>query len=343
MWTLIDALRQARGHMLGAAGFGPAECDYRVVTSAPGWRLREYGDAQPSQQPLLIVAAPIKRPYIWDFAPKLSAVRYCLDRGLRVYMLEWIPPERADDCRGLDAYADQAIGACVASISGSPHGQKPFLIGHSLGGTLATIFAALNPQSLRGLVLLGAPLCFDQKSSRFRDAVVDMAPANASETGIVPGWVLSQCSALASPDTFVWSRFADIAMSIGEPSAMDLHTRVERWVLDEVPLSGRLVNQILAWLYRENRLCRGILRVANKWVGPSSAEVPVLAVVNADDEVAPTGAVAPFLEAMPTKDVRLIEHPGERGVGLQHLAILIGRRAYADVWPQIIGWIDGRR
>jgi len=27
---------------------------------------------------------------------------------------------------------------------------------------------------------------------------------------------------------------------------------------------------------------------------------------------------------------------------LQHLAILIGRRAHAEVWPQIISWLGAR-
>ena len=36
---------------------------------------------------------------------------------------------------------------------------------------------------------------------------------------------------------------------------------------------------------------------------------------------------------------RVIEYPGETGVGLQHLAILVGRQAYAHVWLEIVSWI----
>jgi polyhydroxyalkanoate synthase len=36
---------------------------------------------------------------------------------------------------------------------------------------------------------------------------------------------------------------------------------------------------------------------------------------------------------------RVIEYPGETGVGLQHLAILVGRQAYTRIWPQVISWI----
>ena len=36
---------------------------------------------------------------------------------------------------------------------------------------------------------------------------------------------------------------------------------------------------------------------------------------------------------------RIIEYPGEVGVCLQHLSMLVGRRARAQVWPQIISWL----
>lgn len=67
--------------------------------------------------------------------------------------------------------------------------------------------------------------------------------------------------------------------------------------------------------------------------------VPVLAIVNAVDEVGPAASIVPFISRMPTKDVQIIEYSGEVDVGLQHLGILAGREAYARVWPQIISWL----
>jgi pimeloyl-ACP methyl ester carboxylesterase len=40
-------------------------------------------------------------------------------------------------------------------------------MGRSLGGTLATLATALRPEGTRGLILLGAPLCFEATTSRF--------------------------------------------------------------------------------------------------------------------------------------------------------------------------------
>jgi len=337
----MDSLRRAQGDVLETLGFGPNECDYRVTASGRYWRLRDYGvdDARLS---LLIVAAPIKRPYIWDLTPSRSAVRYCRRHRLHVYLLEWLAPSDEDGPAGLDEYADLAIAEAVSSIADENGGTPPFLMGHSLGGTFAAIFAALEPQSISGLVLLGSPLCFQPGTGGFRDGIVSLAPVTLPETAVIAGTLLSQLSALASPHTFLWSRVVDAALSIADPFAMDIQGRIERWTLDESPLPGRLVHQILQWLYRENRLCRGTLPVRHRTVGPSDVRVPTLAVVNTSDEVAPVKSMKPFIEAMPVRDVRLIEYPGETGVGLQHLAILAGRNAYARVWPDIISWLNVR-
>lgn len=197
----------------------------------------------------------------------------------------------------------------------------------------------MSPDSIRGLVLLSAPVCFRPQESRFRDALVSLVPADLPEAEPFPGSLLSHMSALASPGTFVWSRLMDAALSAGDRQAMDVHARVERWALDEVPLPGKLVHQIIDWLYRENRLCRGMLTVNGTLVDPSRVSVPTLAVVNADDEVAPLASVKPFADALPDETMRIIEYPGEIGVGFQHLGILVGREAQAKVWPQIVSWL----
>ncbi len=217
--------------------------------------------------PVLIVAAPIKRPYIWDIAPSVSVVRFCLQHGLRVYLLEWATPSSEDRNAGLADYAGRSIAQAVARVLAASGGAKPFLMGHSLGGTFAAIFAAFDPTSLRGLILLSAPLSFAAGSSAFRDALVAITPAAVTAMDIVPGSLLSQLSAAAAPETFLWSRLLDAGLSLSAPSAFDMHLRVERWTLDEFPLPGRLVDEVLRWLYRENRFCAGSLRIGDKIVG----------------------------------------------------------------------------
>jgi polyhydroxyalkanoate synthase len=340
IWLAMDALRRMQGLSLDAMGFGPAECPYNVLGADARWRLRQYPGGDPHSS-VLIVAAPIKQPYIWDILPGVSVVRHCRSHGLCVYLLEWTSPSHGNRDAGLADYAGRSVGEAVATITRAS-GARPSIMGHSLGGTLAAIFAAFAPESIRGLVLLGAPLCFEPASSRLRDGIISMVPSTFPDMDVVPGSLLSQLCALACPETFVWARLADAGMSINEPHTALTHTSIERWALDEFPLQGKLVHEILQWLFREDRFCAGTLSIGTKMVGPRSLRVPTLAVVNADDEVAPPTSVRPFIDAMPEGTSAFIEHAGEIGVGLQHLAILVGRQAHTRVWPKIVSWLQAR-
>ena len=339
-FAVADIIRRAQGTALDLIGLGPSESGYHIVASSPAWRLRSYfgsGDGPT----VLIVSAPIKRPYIWDLAPTMSAVRLCTRQGVRVFLLEWKPPENAEHGRDLDQFADD-IGKVVACVTAEIGGSRPFLIGHSLGGTLAAIYAALESESIQGLVLLGSPLCFRPGTSRFGDSLVALAPVGLTESELIPGALLSQLSALASPEEFVWARSIDAALSLADPRTAELHTRIERWALDEVSLSGKLVGQILQWLYREDRLCRGLLTVRGKPLGPSCLRSPTLAVVNTADRIVPPESITHFLDAMPPGNAQLLLYSGDIGVCLQHLAVLVGRQAHARIWPAIISWMNER-
>ena len=332
----LDEMRRAQGRALEALGFGAQEHPYRVVAAGARWRLRRYGaQAGPA---VLIVPAPIKRPYIWDLTAEVSVVRRCLTQGLDVWLLEWTPPHEG----GLADYADTAIAQALAALARARSGAVPVLMGHSLGGTLVAIFAARRPQRLRAAVLLGAPLCLAPGVSPFRD-VLAAAPCEwLAVTPTVPGSFLSQMSGLAAAWTFVGARLWDAVATAGDERAAQLRPRLARWALDEVPLAGGLVHDLLRQLYAEDAFCRGTLGVAGRTLAPGCIRAPMLAVANRQDEVAPPASVAPFLAATATPDTRLIDYKGEPGVGLQHLGVLIGRHALDAIWPEIIAWIRAR-
>ena len=339
-FAMMDVLRRTQGNALGAFGLSPTECPYQIVASGQHWRLRDYAEREtPRHFYHYLLSRRPSNGHTLDLAPSSSAIRYCLRERLHVFLLEWLPASRHSGNNGLVEYA-QAISECVVKVSNETQGTKPFLIGHSLGGTLAAIYSALASESVRGLVLLGAPLCFQADTNHFRDALVSLVPSDFSEADPFPGSLLSHASALASPNTFIWSRLRDAILSMNDHHALEIHARIERWALDEVPLPGKLVHQIIEWLYRENRFCRGDLTLGGSLIGPSSISVPTLAVVNVADDVAPLVSIAPFADAMPTGKMHILEYSGEAGVCLQHLGILIGREAQAQVWPQIIFWLN---
>jgi polyhydroxyalkanoate synthase len=211
-----------------------------------------------------------------------------------------------------------------------------------LGGTLAGIFACLHPKRIRGLVLLGTPLSFGPGSSAFRDSLVALYPVPAPHHGWIPGSALSQLSVLASPESFIWPWIMDTLLTWQDINVTRVRSMVELWALDEVGFSATLAREIWQWLYLEDRLCRGCLRVNSATAEPANIAVPTLAVVNKNDKIAPRASVVPFLERIGRRDARLFEHAAESGIGLPHVAVLVGSDALAKLWPLIGSWIETR-
>lgn len=121
-----------------------------------------------------------------------------------------------------------------------------------------------------------------------------------------------------------------------------IDARIERWLLDEVPLSGQLVAEIVEFLYREDRFCRGALQIGGRIIGPSTIRAPTLAVVNSADAIAPLGSIKPFLDAVGAEEKCILEFPGDKGVSIQHLAFIAGPWVYAHIWPEVACWLEAR-
>jgi polyhydroxyalkanoate synthase len=171
-------MRRWHGRTLGIAMLR-TETPFRLVLQRPGVKLRLYGDRH-NHPTLLIVPAPIKKPYIWDLTPTISVVRRYLEMGFRVYALEWTESRTDDAENDLSTYAARFLLECVDAI-----GEPVILTGHSLGGTFAAIFASLHPERVRGLALLEAPLSFCQDRGAIASLIRKIPHTNALRGG---GW-----------------------------------------------------------------------------------------------------------------------------------------------------------
>jgi polyhydroxyalkanoate synthase len=338
----LDQARRGLGVMLDGLGLGPVETPSRLRRLGPVATLKTYASGSQDAPPLLLVPAPIKRAYIWDLAPGASVVEQCLRSGFRVWLLQWERPGEAEQAYGLAEYADRLVLECLDAIATETGQDRVFLAGHSLGGTLAAIFAALHPERVRGLALLEAPLHFAPDGGGL-ERLVAVAPPATLLTGLlgnVPGTVLDLVSSAASPSSFVWARWLDWIASLPDPQARITHLRVVRWTLDELPLAGRLFEEVVELLYRQDQFLRGTLLVGGRRVAPDQVEAPLLSVVDPRSRLVPPRAVLPFHAAAPRAEAELLWYRGDTGVALQHVGALVGRRARREIWPAILGWVQ---
>jgi polyhydroxyalkanoate synthase len=291
---------------------------------------------------LLIIPAPFKRAYIWDLLPQVSVIRRCLERGIRVYLLEWLIPTRSEDDFGLSEYADRLIVDAHDAIVTETGCTAPILAGHSLGGTLAAVFSSLHPAHVGRLLLVDAPLAFGEHGGPLAQAIRAMPHARHIRKAAgspVPGSVINVLSAAAAPEIFHFQRVTDFAASLFDPEALAVHIGVERWACDEFPLPGRLFEEIFEQLYREDRLMGGTLKVGRRQVGMTRLRSPVLAVINRSGGVVPPRSMLEALEAAPRLTFEALEY--ERGCGpmLQHLGPLVAPVAHKRLWPKILQWL----
>jgi polyhydroxyalkanoate synthase len=340
----MDAVRRRAGRALDAIGLGANEAPFRTIAEMRGGRLRAYGPTDGGGPAVLLVPAPFKRPYLWDLLPQVSVVRRCLEAGLRVHLLEWTPPTRSDSF-GLADYADRLPAEAVDAIGAETGAHRVVVAGHSLGGTLAAIFASLHPEVVTALVLLDAPLAFGEQGGPLARAVA-ATPRRLVRTVArrrVAGTLIDLLCVGAAPHVFQWQRWSDLVASLASPAALAIHARVERWALDEFPLPGRLFEDLVEQLYRDDRFRSGTLDVGGRRTGVDALRAPVLAVVNPAGRIVPPESLLAALERAPRLPLRVLTYRADRGPVLQHLGPLVARGAHERLWPEILAWIESCR
>jgi polyhydroxyalkanoate synthase len=339
----VDQARRRAGRMLDGFGAGPRPGESVTVPVAPGVQLRHYPAGAGDAPAVLLVPAPIKRWYIWDLEPAVSVVARGAAHGLDVYVVEWTDPAPDADDLGLEGYAGRMLRACVETVTVQTGQSRVRLVAHSLGGTLAAIFAARYPRLVAAIALLETPLHFGPDAGAFAPMVA-MSP-HAGWLHVprrpVPGAFLDLVSALAAPVSFQLSRYADLALSLRDPALLATHMRVERWSLDEFPMPAQLFEDVVERLYRRDELMAGTLSVAGREVGPDTLTVPLLSVVSPGSRVIPPGSILPFHRAAASPRKQLMRYRGDVGVALQHVGVLVGRNAHEVLWPMLLHWLDG--
>lgn len=326
----LDHLRRQQGLLCEVAGWGPVRTPFTRALTGESFMLLSHAANKPAAAPVLLVPAPIKRSYIFDLLPTASVVQRCIAAGLQPYLIEWRDP--AERSWGLADYADASLLACVEEILRRSQ-QKPVVVGHSLGGTFAALFAARHAECVAGLVLIEAPLRFGDQAGAFAPAVASAPHSSliAGPIGAAPGTLLDVVSVTAAPEEFLWGRSMDALAVIGGTEPMMLHRAVLRWTLDELALPAKLFTEVVEFLYRHDRFAKGTLMLGGRPVDPTGLTgTRIIAVVD------PQSQVVPLVSALdPIQPSLVLYYQREAGVALHHVGPLVGSSAHKELWPVI--------
>ncbi|WP_127479688.1 alpha/beta fold hydrolase [Nocardioides pantholopis] len=309
----------------GLADLRPASHD--VIGSGDGHRVLRFrpedGVPAPGPGDPVLLVPPVALPWTcYDLRRGCSLVERLVDTGRPTYAVDL--PEVSFRERDLDlAPWLAATVAAVRTVADDAGGRPVHLVGWSLGGTLALLAAASEPDlPLASLSLLATPTDTAEVPMVAPLRPLPLHPLLRRTTDLLPlgGLLAGPLSVATHLDDREYLAQVEAVARLGEQAAS---YRGRAW--------GQLHHRFLPG----NALASGTLKVGRRRVALAKVRVPVLVLAGAEDGIAPVAAVRavlPHLTGSPEARLEIV--PGG------HLGMLTGRGARDGTWPVLEEWFQ---
>jgi polyhydroxyalkanoate synthase len=290
-------------------------------------------------EPLLICSALVNRFYILDLQPDRSVVRHYLERGFDVYLIDWGVPTLADSGLRLEDYVGKLLKNVVSSIV-TAHGRADLnLLGYSTGGTMAVLFTALSPQTIKNLTLLAAPIDFSSQElllHLWMDAKHFDVDAFIDAYGNCPGAFLQACFLLQKPVQNLLGKYWRFYDSLYDPSFVENFFATERWVNDNIPVAGETFRQLVKKLYQGNELVKGEFSLGGQRIDLGRIQCPLLLLTAKNDHLVPPASTEGICTSAGSRDVESMTLEAD------HVGLAVSGKAHKTIWPEAAHWLAGR-
>ena len=311
-------------------GLTPAD----VVHRENKWRLLRYrrpeGVPQRYETPVLLVPSLINRHYVMDLLPDKSMAADLVAMGHDVYCIDWGTPGDEDRFVTFDEVCDRYLGRAVRHVARTTPRNQAHVLGYCLGGTLATIYAAARPEHVASLMLLAAPVAFEDDGplstwTRSKQFSVD---AVVAAFGNVP-WQLMQGAFHLLRPTLSLAKTVGLIDRAANDEFLDGFLALETWGNDNVSFPGECFKRYIQELYREDALVKGNFRLSGVAARLENITCPVTSIVFEHDNIVPWKSAAVLVEKISSTDKTLLKLPGG------HVGAVVSKAAQKKLWPQL--------
>lgn len=300
------------------------------IAARSPWRLYRYTESAKGGPPVCIVYSLINRPTLLDLDAQYSMVRRLMEQGRDVYLLSWDDPAPWQRLRGLADYALRFPEQAIDALCRYRGVEVVDVLGICQGGLLALIHATVFPARIRRLVLMATPVDTHRGEHRLGRLLRASGPVPLSRN--VAGAELAAA--------FASLRLTDLAVrryrpsSSRPPEAAQRWQKMEAWMYDCPDQPARLVQETVDWLYRENRLARGVLELDGHRVRLDALRCPVFNIAAGRDHLVPAESALALAEWLPEGQVSSRLEPGG------HLGLFVSGRSQRTLVPAIGAWLD---
>lgn len=281
--------------------------------------------------PIVLVPSLINRWYVLDLRAGSSVVEALTEAGHDVYAIDWGEPGDEDRHLEWDEVVER-LARMVRRVRRRTGAPRVGLLGYCIGGTLASIYTALEPDTVAALVNLAGPIDFSESGMlgtmtdpRWFDAEAIAGAGNIGAMQMQSGFTALRPTAQLSK----WVSFFD---KLDQPEKIEAFRALEAWASDNIAFPAAAYVRYIRELYQENRLVAGRHAIRGRPVDLSAIRCPLLTVVTSKDVICPPASARALAKASGATDQTEIVIPGG------HVGAVVGAKARSSLYPQLSQW-----
>lgn len=288
--------------------------------------------------PVVLIMSLVNRYYIVDLSPGQSLVEYLLQQGFDVYLIDWGVPRAEHSYLTMDNYVGDYIPDCLEKIADDSGEDEYSMIGYCLGGAMACMHAARNPnKGLKNLACFATPVNANGMALYKRWADNDSFDIDkvVDELCNVPAAMVDAMLQALRPLQKSAGRMS-LLDNVGNDEFVKAHYRFDRWTSDPVPMAGEVARQLFKYFLRDNKLIKNEFEVKGEKVDLKNITCPFLHVGAVHDHIVPALASKGIKDLVGSKDKLDIVVKGG------HVSLVAGGNAVYRLWPKLSDWLGER-
>ncbi|WP_227938254.1 alpha/beta fold hydrolase [Alkalihalobacillus deserti] len=256
--------------------------------------------------PLFLVYSLINESYILDLYPGMSMIEAFLENGYDVYLLDFGKPGYEDSALTLDDYITKYIKRSVTRAIDHSGVNELTMIGFCLGGTLAVIYTAIEPEPVKNLVLIATPIDFEHspvlknwiKALRRDEGKLDNL---IDEYGVIPAKLVELGMRMAiSP--FTYSSYFSLLQRANDERSVLKWRLFNKWIKGHIPFAGATLKQFINELGKKNNLVKNQLDINGKNVHLNKVQSNLLVIATSEDQIVSETLIKPIMPLVASKD-----------------------------------------
>lgn len=338
-----------RAEQLIQAGKTP----YQVIFDDGLARLRYYpplaGTATQYRVPLVIVAPLAINMLVFDLFENRSLIRYLLERGFSVYLIDWGTPTRQHVNRNFHSYILKSMPQMLEQVRSHSGERQVSLHGWSMAGIFTLLYAAYSKDpDIKNMIILGSPI--DSYASgrigqgykmagkfwRWAERRTGWHPRTLpSQLLHSPGWSNAMGFRLLDPIGTLKGHL-NMLRQLDNRDAITSHATWGAFLNNMVDYPGGVNRDMLLKIWLDNPLKHGEFKIGGRMVYLKDIHASLLAAGGRQDNMVTIDSVRPLTRLVGTDDVTFTTIAGG------HVGMIASEGASQEFWPQMADWLAAR-